>query len=114
MADAWDIPWRPTADGVVVRVRVTPKSSKDAVEGIEGTPDGPALKLRVRAVPEDGAANQAVAETLARWLGVPKKSATLASGGKSRIKSIAITGSATVLEAALAEKVASLTANKGK
>ncbi len=35
-------PWRPAAGGVMVRVRVTPKSSKDAIEGIEETAEGPA------------------------------------------------------------------------
>ncbi|MEQ1648106.1 MAG: DUF167 family protein, partial [Hyphomicrobiaceae bacterium] len=48
------IPWRATKDGLELRVRLTPKSSRDAVEGIETTADGPALKARVTAIPEDG------------------------------------------------------------
>lgn len=92
MTDAAALPWSRTPDGVILRVRVTPKSSKDAVEGLDATAQGPALKVRVRAVPDKGAANAAVAETVARWLGVPKSSITLAGGSTSRVKSLAIAG----------------------
>lgn len=98
-------PWRLTATGVALRVRVTPKSSRQEVEGIDETAEGPALKVRVRAVPEDGAANQAVMETVARWLGLPKKSVTLASGGKSRIKTLALAGASADLDQMLVERL---------
>ncbi|MBU2534299.1 MAG: DUF167 domain-containing protein [Alphaproteobacteria bacterium] len=75
---------------MLLRVRLTPKSSRDAVDGIVDTADGSALKLRVRAVPEDGAANKALLATIAKWLHQPKSSVTLASGAKSRQKVVAI------------------------
>ena len=96
-----DHPWSPRADGVTVRVRVTPKSSKDAIEGIETTAQGPALKIRVRAVPDKGAANAAVAETLAGWLGVPKSAVTLLTGSTGRVKNLAIAGDGKALGAKL-------------
>ena len=92
MTDAAALPWSRAPDGVILRVRVTPKSSKDAVEGLDAAAQGPALKVRVRAVPDKGAANAAVAETVAHWLGVPKSSITLAGGSTSRVKSLAIAG----------------------
>jgi uncharacterized protein YggU (UPF0235/DUF167 family) len=99
-------PWRITRTGVAVRVRLTPRSSREAVEGIEVTADGPAFKARVRAVPEDGAANAAVEKLVATWLGVSKSSVKLSSGGKSRIKVLDVTGEPMQLAALLAEKLA--------
>jgi uncharacterized protein len=98
-------PWSVIADGVMVRVRVTPKSSRDEVGGIEATAQGLALKIRVRSVPDKGAANTAVTATLAEWLGVPKSTVTLASGATARIKSIAIAGDGDDLRARLKQRI---------
>jgi uncharacterized protein YggU (UPF0235/DUF167 family) len=97
MTDAGGLPWRVVAGGVVLRVRLTPKASRDGVEGIGPTAEGPAVKARVRAVPEDGAANAAVAALIAGWLGVPKTSVALTHGGKSRIKVLMVSGDADTL-----------------
>lgn len=103
-----DQPWRPGGGCVIVRVRITPKSSKDTIDGIETTAEGPALKARVRAVPSDGEANAALLTLLAQWLGVAKSSVRLAQGGKSRVKSVEITGNTEELEARLATRLAGL------
>lgn len=100
------VPWRRSAGCVIVRVRITPKSAKDTIDGVEETAEGPALKARVRAVPADGAANAALMKLLADWLGVPKSSVALAHGGKSRLKSVEITGNAEEIEARLAARLA--------
>lgn len=93
---------------VIVRVRLTPKSSKDTIDGVETTAEGPALKARVRAVPADGEANAALIRLLADWLGVAKSGLRLVQGGKSRVKSIEITGNSKDIEARLAERLAAL------
>ncbi len=95
------LPWRHADACVIVRFRLTPKSSKDTIDGLEITADGPAFKARVRAIPEDGAANAALERLVAEWLQVPKSAVTLASGGKSRVKSLRIEGDATAIEARL-------------
>ena len=100
------VPWRAGAGCVIVRVRITPKSSKDAVDGVEQTAEGAALKARVRAVPADGEANAALLKLLAAWLGVPKGNVRLAHGGKARLKSVEITGSADEIEARLVKRLA--------
>ncbi len=99
------------ADGcVIVRVRLTPKSSLDAVEEITPTADGPALAMRVRAVPADGEANLAAERLLARWLEVPVRSVRLRAGGKSRVKAFTVDGDAQQLTARIAQKLKPATA----
>lgn len=106
LSDPASRPWRPGSGCVIVRVRLTPKSSKDTIDGIETTAEGAALKARVRAVPADGEANAALLRLLAEWLGVPKGSLALVHGGKSRIKSVEITGKVEEVEARLVERLA--------
>lgn len=77
-------------DIVELRIRLTPKSSKDAVEDLTDTPEGPAIKVRVRAIPENGAANKALVATVAKWLRLPKSSISVSAGVKSRTKQLAI------------------------
>ena len=85
-------PWRRGDAGVIVYFRLTPKSSKDAVDGLQIIAGAQAFQARVRAIPEDGAANSALETLVSAWLRVPKRSVRLASGGKSRLKSIAVSG----------------------
>jgi uncharacterized protein len=102
------LPWRHGDAGVIVYFRLTPKSSKDAVDGLQATADGPAFQARVRAIPADGAANEALEELVAGWLGVPKRTVRLATGGKSRLKSVAISGDGVELDKRLQAKLAEL------
>ena len=97
---------------MMLRVRVTPKAAHDAIDGIEATADGPAFKVRVKAVPEGGAANTAVAALVADWLGLAKRSVTLVGGVESRIKTLAIAGDTARLAAVLAGKLAGLQRKK--
>jgi hypothetical protein len=101
--------WRHGGACVIVHFRLTPKSSKEAIDGIIETPDGPAFQARVRALPENGAANTALEELAARWLGVPKRSVSLTMGGKSRLKSLRISGDPDALESLLQERTSELT-----
>jgi uncharacterized protein YggU (UPF0235/DUF167 family) len=83
---------------VSFHVRLTPKGGRDAVEGWEAASDGSEhLKCRVRAVPEDGKANTALIELLAKILAVPKSAVRIASGGTARLKRIEITGGSAAL-----------------
>jgi uncharacterized protein YggU (UPF0235/DUF167 family) len=100
-----DTPWRRDREGVLLRVRLTPRSSRDAVEGVIETADGPALAVRVRAVPEDGAANAALQTVLAKWLGCARSGLALTAGHKSRVKTVAIPGHAGDLETRLSALV---------
>ncbi len=108
MADG-ERPWRMSSGCVIVRVRVSPKSSKDTIDGVDPTAEGPAFKVRVRAVPANGEANEAVERQLAVWVDVPKSSVAVVSGHRSRVKSLKITGDATSLDSRLAARLLDLT-----
>ena len=97
------LPWRATADGLSLVVRLTPKGGRDAIDGVETMSDGKAvLKARVRAVPEDGKANAALVELIAKALRVPRSAVTVAAGQTSRVKTLEIAGDAAELATALA------------
>lgn len=99
-------PWRVTREGIEVRVRATPRGGRDALDGVETRDDGlPVLKVRVRAAPEDGAANAAIRDVLRRALGLPASAVTLAAGATARIKLLRVAGDGP----ALADRLAALT-----
>jgi len=82
---------RSDGPGLLIRVRLTPKSASDRIEGVETSADGTSwLKARVRALPADGAANAALLKLLAKTLGVPKSALGLASGATARIKTVRV------------------------
>lgn len=90
-------PWLAVDGGVRLRVRVTPKSSTEAVLDLCETAEGTALQVKVRAVPENGAANAAVQKLIAGWLELPKSSVVLRSGAKSRVKLLHVQGDSSTL-----------------
>ena len=74
-------------------VRVQPKASADRIEDWGQDDAGRKfLKVRVRAVPEDGKANSAVQKLVARWLGLPRSAVRVVTGGKTRLKGLEIDG----------------------
>lgn len=86
-------PWRETPRGIQLQVRVTPRAARDAVEGLEAAADGAlSLKLRVRASPTDGAANEAVRRLLAGALALPPSAVTLVAGQAARRKVVELRG----------------------
>lgn len=94
--------FRECRDGVELHVRLTPKSSRDAIEGVEANADGRShLAARVRAVPEKGAANAALEKLMATTLGVPRKTVSVVAGGTSRLKAVRIAGDLNEISAKL-------------
>jgi uncharacterized protein YggU (UPF0235/DUF167 family) len=90
----------------MLSVRLTPKGGRDGIDGIEALADGRVvLKVRVRAVPAEGEANEALCRLIARSVGVPPRDVTLVAGATARIKRLMIVGD-TVALAAVLEKIA--------
>jgi uncharacterized protein len=75
--------------GVIIRVRITPRSSRDAIDDVD---EQGALRIRVTAPPAEGAANAAVVRSLAKVLGVPRGAVSIVSGARGRHKRIRIEG----------------------
>ena len=98
-------PFRLRDDGIDLFVRLTPKAALDRIQGVETTADGRShLKARVRAVPENGAANHALERLVAKALGVPASGVAVVAGGTARLKTLRIAGE----PAALAKGVEAL------
>ncbi|HUB63688.1 MAG TPA: DUF167 family protein [Methylocella sp.] len=91
------------AEGLVLSVRLSPKSSRDEIAGVEELADGrTVLKVRVRAVPQDGEANAALQRVLAKALHISASAVRIESGASSRLKTLHLEGDAKTLAAGLA------------
>ena len=70
-----------------IRIRVTPRGGRDAVDGTDILSDGShVLKIRTSALPQDGEANDAVRKILSKSLDLPVSRIILETGTTSRIK----------------------------
>ena len=86
-------PFKPAADGLLVRVKVTPKASRGRVAGLTRDAAGAALlSVAVSAPPEDGRANAALLRRLAKDWRLPNSAITIAAGASSRHKTLHIAG----------------------
>ncbi len=73
---------------IVFAVRVTPRASRDAIEGeYQG-----ALKVRLAAPPVEDRANDALRRLLAARLNVPVSAVRIVGGEKSRNKRVSVAG----------------------
>ena len=86
----------------MLTVRLTPKSARDEIVGVETFGEETVLKARVRALPDDGRANAALEKLIARWLKVPASSVSVVQGSKSRLKQVKIDGDPDALASAIA------------
>ena len=75
---------QPTSGGVILRIRVQPRSSKSGITGVVGD----CIKISVNAPAAEGAANRACRELLAKTFGIAKGRVEIISGLKSREKRI--------------------------
>jgi uncharacterized protein YggU (UPF0235/DUF167 family) len=86
------LPWRATADGVELAVRLTPRGGAARVEGVSDEAGLPCLRIRVPAPPVDGAANAALVGFLADALRLPRSAITLVAGDRARVKRLQLAG----------------------
>ncbi len=93
---------------IILAVRLTPKSSRDAIEGLEDFGGEAVLKARVRALPEQGRANAALVKLIASWLKLPPSQVSVAQGAKSRVKHVAIEGDAERLTSLIESRLSEL------
>ncbi|MGE3148813.1 MAG: DUF167 family protein [Pseudorhodoplanes sp.] len=99
-------PFSITETGLTIAIRLTPKGGRDSLGAVETLSDGQAvLKARVRAAPQDGAANDALIRLVARACDVAPRDVSLVAGATARVKRVAVRGDG----AALAGKLNTMT-----
>ncbi len=86
-------PYRKVRDGILLDVRVTPKSAATRLAGLHTAADGAvSLAVKVTAPPDKGKANAAVIAVLAEAFDQPKSTLSLVSGEAGRRKTVHISG----------------------
>lgn len=85
--------FRAAKQGVLVAVRVQPRSRPERLEGFVADAAGAVrLKARLGAAPEDGKANAALLKLLARAWDVAPSRLALVSGARERNKTVLLEG----------------------
>ena len=83
-------PFSASATGVRVAVHLTPRAARAGIGGTIAAPGGPALRVQVTAPPDKGRANDALIALLAKEWHIAPGRLSIATGVKSRHKSIAV------------------------
>ncbi|GHU11160.1 hypothetical protein FACS189449_02050 [Alphaproteobacteria bacterium] len=73
-------------NGIYLKVKVVPKSSRNEVIGLVGD----RVKVAVRAAPQNGEANKALEEVIASFFSLKKSSCTVTSGHQTSRKTVFI------------------------
>ncbi len=84
-----NIPYKKTKEGVLISVKVEPRSS---AKGFAGVLDGTMIKIKLTAPPSDGAANRQLIELISEATGIRKSRIEIIKGLSSKKKIIAIKG----------------------
>lgn len=75
-----------TGSGIMVRIRVAPRSSRRGCAGLQGAQ----VKFNLHAAPVEDAANRELVEVLSDGLKVPRSAVRIVRGGKGRDKVVSI------------------------
>ena len=79
-------PVNESKNGLTFDIQVTPRASRAEIAGVQDE----ALKVKVTALPVEGAANEACIKLLAKELGLKKSQLEIFAGGKSRRKTVVV------------------------
>lgn len=82
------IPYRKTKGGIVIEVKVEPRSSKKGISGLMGD----VVKVKLTAPPVDGAANEQLIEILSEATGIKRSAISIIRGASAKRKTIEIRG----------------------
>jgi uncharacterized protein (TIGR00251 family) len=88
-----DSPLSPARDGLRVAIRLTPRAKADRVLAVATATEGrQVVRASVTAAPENGRANEALLQLLARAWRLPRRELAIVAGGGSRHKTVHIAG----------------------
>jgi uncharacterized protein (TIGR00251 family) len=97
-------PYQVTPDGVRLALRLTPRASRDRLDGLVADAEGRvALQVRVAAPRVEGAANAALIAYLAKTLKLRRSEIRIVSGETARLKIVALSGDGPALVTRLAD-----------
>ncbi len=82
------IPFRRTKNGIVIEVKVEPRSSKKGIAGVMGD----MLKVKLTAPPVEGEANEQLIEVISEATGIRKSRIRIIRGLSSKKKVVEING----------------------
>jgi len=83
-----DLPYSRAKDGIIIEVKVDPRSSRNEIVGaIENI-----VKIKLTAPPVGGAANEMLVEMLAKHFKIRKSDVSIVKGESSRHKLIKLRG----------------------
>ena len=82
------IPFKKSKKGIIVKVKVEPRSSRKGVSGVTGD----SVKVRVNAPPVGGAANKDLIEVLSEELKIRKSAIKIIKGHSVKDKLVEIEG----------------------
>lgn len=84
-------PWRVVGAQLTLMVRAQPRGGRDALDKVELLADGrAALKVRLKAPPVDGEANDALIRFLAKTLGLRQNEIAIVAGETARLKTLSL------------------------
>jgi len=84
-----DIPYKKTKNGIMIEVKVEPRSSRRQITGVM---DNNVLKVKLTAPPVEGSANEQLIELISEVTGVKKSFIKIIRGLSSKRKVVEITG----------------------
>jgi len=84
-----NIPYKKTKNGILIEVKVEPRSSRRQITGIM---DETILKVKLTAPPVDGSANEQLIALIAEVTGVKKSQIRIVRGLSSKRKLVEISG----------------------
>jgi uncharacterized protein (TIGR00251 family) len=106
---SYDGPLTPMPDGVRVAIRLTPRARTDRLVAVAATAGGGrVVKASVTAPPEDGRANEALLQLLAKAWQLPRRDLAIVGGAASRQKTVHISGDPQLLVERLGAVIAAL------
>jgi uncharacterized protein len=91
---------RQTKSGIEIFVRASPNAKIEKIDGVEKRDDDKLyLRIKTRAIAEDGAANIAIIKLISKILKIPKSEIILTSGNTNRIKTLLVKSNLLDIEA---------------
>jgi hypothetical protein len=104
-----DGPIIPARDGVRVAIRLSPRARSEGLLGVSPAAEGGrVVKASVTAPAQDGLANKALLQLLAKAWRLPRRDLSIVAGAASRSKTVRVAGDPHHLITKLSGEIASL------